>query len=93
MLTVEQVGGTDAQGQQWVDMDNPLFQVGQEEILFLLQDPNGTYSTVAGPQGRFSIDVAGKVQSRAPAEWDYLKKLNGLSIDALKATVDVAAAQ
>lgn len=89
-LTVEQVGGTDVQGQQWVDAHNPLFQAGQEEILFLMKDSDGTYSTVAGSQGRFSIDAADKVRPRASGEWGYLEKLDGLTVDVLKATVDAA---
>jgi len=89
---VEQVGGIDSQGQQWAT-DDPLLQVGQEEVLFLLQNPNGTYSTVGGPQGRFTIDAAGKVQSHASAAWGYLKKIDGLTVDALKAAVDVAQSQ
>lgn len=93
-LTVEQVGGTDPQGQQWVDEANPLLQVGQEEILFLMPTPtaNGKYATIGGPQGRFSITSTGLVQSRAPATWGYLKAYNGLTADALKVAVTAAAA-
>lgn len=35
--------------------NNPLFTAGEQEVLFLHQNADGSYSVVGGPQGRFTI--------------------------------------
>ncbi len=87
-LTVTQAGGTDAQGQQVRQVDDPLLQVGQEEVLFLAPIPGtGKYSTVGGPQGRFPVGPTGTVQALDQGAGSYTKAYNGLTLAALKAAV------
>lgn len=65
-ITVHQTGGT-ANGRT-LELDNdPLLQVGQEDILFLHHDPaTNTYYVIGGPQGRFVV-INGLVSSLARA--------------------------
>jgi hypothetical protein len=86
-LTITQLGGTDPQGRQVVNDGDPLLQVGQDEILFLIQDFDGRYSMLGGAQGRFTIGSTGIVQSLDPGDYPYTKAYSGLTISAFKAAM------
>jgi hypothetical protein len=64
-LTVTQLGGTDEHGRSVVVEDDPLLKVGDQEIMFLQQDPrSGKFFTTGGGQGRFGVNDRGTVTAR-----------------------------
>lgn len=83
-LTVTQIGGTDPRGNQIVAANDPLFQIGQEEVLFLSPYDGDKYSTVGGEQGRFAIDATGIVHPLNPGDFPYTKAYDGKTVDDLK---------
>lgn len=53
-ITIRQTGGCTGGTLYRVD-DDPLFQVGEEAILFLHQFSPGQYNVIGGPSGRFEV--------------------------------------
>lgn len=53
-VTIRQTGGC-AGGTLYKVADDPLFQVGEEAILFLHQFSSGQYYILGGPTGRFEV--------------------------------------
>lgn len=62
-ITLHQTGGT-VNDRSMEVRDDPLIEVGERYILFLLEDPNasGTFYVLGGPAGRLVVDQ-GVVQS------------------------------
>jgi hypothetical protein len=42
--------------------DDPLFKVGERQLLFLSRQPNGEYMVAGGPDGRFALDAADRLR-------------------------------
>ena len=53
-LTLRQTGGVD-NGTRYVVEDDPLFQRGEQAVLFLHEFSSGHYYVVGGPSGRFLV--------------------------------------
>jgi hypothetical protein len=53
-LIVRQTGGV-ANGTRYVVEDDPLFQIGQQAVLFLHEFNSGYYFVLGGPSGRFLV--------------------------------------
>ena len=87
VLTVTQLGGTDPQGKLVLNQEDPLFQVGQEEVLFLLKDFDGKYSTLGGLQARFAVGMTNTVQPLDTGDYPYTQAYTGLTVTALKAAI------
>ena len=61
-LVLHQTGGT-VNGQMLQVDDDPLFQVGDNVILFLHEFSPGHFYVVGGPTGRFVVDNSGTVHA------------------------------
>jgi len=53
-VTIHQTGGCTG-GTFYKVADDPLFQIGEEAILFLHQFSSGQYFVIGGPSGRFEV--------------------------------------
>ena len=54
-IVIHQIGGTGADGSQWLVDGDPLLSVGSENVFFLHLYAPGKYFIVAGPTGRFPV--------------------------------------
>ncbi len=87
-LTVAQLGGTDPQGNQVQLQGDPLFQIGDTEVLFLKRSPvTGKYVTVGDSQGRYAVDASGSVRAKDAAEFAYTGAYSGKTVKELAAAV------
>jgi hypothetical protein len=55
VVSIHQTGGT-VNGSLYQFSDDPLFQVGEQAILFLHETSPGHYYVVGGPSGRFHVN-------------------------------------
>ena len=60
-IVIKQTGGTDASGALWTLDDDPLLQLGEEDVLFLHEFSAGQYFIVGGPTGRYPVSSGGEV--------------------------------
>ncbi|HEY8295510.1 MAG TPA: hypothetical protein VIG41_09250 [Micrococcaceae bacterium] len=63
-LTVRQTGGT-VDGVVQQTSDDPLFTIGENNVLFLTQPSPGLFYVIGGPTGRLEI-INGQVSPLAP---------------------------
>lgn len=86
-LTVAQLGGVDDRGRTVSVEDDPLFKVGEQEVLFLQRDPDSRrFFTVGGGQGRYKITRAESlhpVSAHAPQAKEY----SGAPLSALREAI------
>jgi hypothetical protein len=64
-ITIRQTGGPMANGQTAVVEDDPLLQVGDQDVLFLREYEPGHFVIMGGPAGRFPV-TKGHIVSTMP---------------------------
>lgn len=60
-IVIHQTGGIQ-NGQTYEVRDDPLFKVGEKDVLFLHQYVSGRYVVLGGPSGRFLVGADGMVR-------------------------------
>jgi hypothetical protein len=86
-MTVAQLGGTDERGGRIVTEDDPIVQVGEQEIQFLRQDPaSGKFWTTGGGQGRYKVSARGIVTA-VQHDTAMAKAHNGKPAEFLKSEI------
>lgn len=69
-IVIREPGGTVGEMQSWV-YGAPEFQVGERDLLFLVQNPDGTLQTNSLAMGKFTLDADANGQTIATRDFGY----------------------
>jgi hypothetical protein len=78
-IVLHQSGGPAEDGSTFELDDDPLFRVGESDVLFLKESPSGSYYVVAGPTGRFLVsDKTARAMPHGQVQQDFPEPVGDL---------------